>query len=86
MKSSLQFTLLSLGMRSTDSEEEPESGAKAITLASGLNGSFDLGMCYDLMKWLSLGLSYRFEITRITAWEDILSASNGVFVGLYFRF
>ena len=85
-ESSLQFTILSLGMRTVDSEEDEQPGAKPLTLASGLNASFDLGMCYDLFHWLSLGLSYRFELIRITAWENILSASNGAFVGLYFRF
>jgi hypothetical protein len=86
IKSWLKFTLLSLGMRTVDLEEDKEPGTKLLTPFSGLNGSFDLGMCYDLSGWLSVGLSYRFELTRISAWENVLSASNGGIFALYFRF
>jgi hypothetical protein len=86
LESSLQFTVLSVGQRTVDKEEEDQSEVKPLTLASGLNGSFDLGVRFDLVNWLSMGLSYRFELTRITAWEDVLSVSNSAVFGLYFRF
>ena len=86
MESSLQFSVLSVGSRSVDSEEDDQPGVKPLTLASGLIGSFELGLRFDPLNWLSLGLSYRFELTRITAWENVLSVSNSAVIGLYFRF
>jgi hypothetical protein len=86
VRTSLQFTLLSLGMRTVDSEEDPGPGVKFLTPVSGLNTSFELGIHYDPLRWVSLGLSYRFELTRITAWDDMLYASNGGFLELKFRF
>jgi len=69
-----------------DSVDDEQSGAKPLTFASGLNGSFNLGMHYNLFSWLSMGLSYRFELTRIMAWEDMLSVTNSAVLGMYFRF
>ncbi len=86
IESSLQFTMLSLGMRAVDSEEEDQSGTKLLSPASGLNASFNLGIQYNLFKWLSLGLSYRFDLIRITAWEELLSAGNSAFIELHFNF
>jgi hypothetical protein len=86
MATALQSNLLSLGMRSVDREEDDQSGTKLVTPASGLNATFELGLTVDPFHWFSLGLSYRFELTWITAWDDLLTVSNGGFLGLYFRF
>ena len=86
IESTLQSTIFSAGIRAVDSEEEDQSGTKPLTLASGLHASFDLGVGYDLFPWLSISLAYKFELTRITAWENILSSSNSAIIGLYFKF
>jgi hypothetical protein len=86
VESSLQFSLLSVGLRTVDVEEDDQSEVLPLTLASGLNGSFDLGMRYDPLPWLSIRVSYRFELTRITAWEDVLSATDSGVLGILFRF
>ena len=86
LESSIQLSLLSFGLRSVDSEEDDEPAAKLLSLASGLNASFELGMRYDPIHWLSIGLSYRFDLLRITAWEDLLTAGNGGFLELHFIF
>jgi len=44
LESSLNFTLLSLGFRSVDDEEDDQSNVKFLTLFSGLNLSFDIGI------------------------------------------
>jgi hypothetical protein len=82
----LQFTMLSLGLRSVDSEEDDEPGAKFLSPASGLNAAFELGLHYDPLPWLSVGLAYRFELLRITAWDDLLADSNGAIIALRFNF
>jgi len=86
VESSLQSTILSVGIRSVDSEEGDQSGAKPLTFASGLHASFDLGIYYDIFNWLSMGLNYKFEITRITQWENILSSSHNAIIDLRIKF
>lgn len=86
IKSSLQLTLISLGLRSVDSEEEDDALAKLLTPASGLNASWHLGMDFELVEWLSFGVAYRFVLTRVTAWDDLLVAGNGAWATLQFRF
>jgi hypothetical protein len=86
LESILQFSLLSVGLRTVDVEEDEQSEVLPLTLASGLNGSFDLGMRYDPLPWLSVRVSYRFELSRITAWEDVLSVTNSIILGILFRF
>jgi len=82
LESSLRLTVLSLGFRSVDSEEDDQSNVKPLFLISGLNASLDLGARYYLLNRLSLILAYKFEITSISAWEPLLSASNNLVIGL----
>lgn len=86
LESSLQFSVLSVGQRTVDHEEDDQPEAKALSLVSGLNGSYDLGARFDLINWMSIGFFYRFELIRITAWEDVVSASNSAVLCLYLRF
>ena len=85
-EASLQLTMLSIGMRTVDSEEDDQAGTKLLTPVSGLNASFNLGIGYDLLKWLSLGIHYRFDLVRVTAWEDLLSAGNSAIIMLHINF
>ena len=85
-EASLQVTMLSIGMRSVDSEEDDQAGTKFLTPVSGLNTSFNLGIGYDPLKWLSLGIHYRFDLFRVTAWEDLLFAGNSAIIMLHINF
>jgi hypothetical protein len=84
--SNLQLTVLSIGMRAVDAEEDDQAGTKLLTPVSGWNTSFDLGIGYDPLKWLSLGIHYRFDLVRITAWEDLLFAGNSAIMTLHINF
>lgn len=84
--SSLQFTLVSLGLRTVDREEDNQPEAKILSPLSGLNGSFSLTIEYDIFKWLSLNAGYRFDILRVTGWEDLIAAGNSGIAGVVFRF
>jgi len=86
MESSLQLTLISLGLRTVDSEEEDEAGVKLLSPFSGINASWHLGINYAPVEWLSLGVAYRYSLTRVTAWEDLLVAGNTGWATLQFRF
>ena len=85
-ESSLRFTLLSVGGRVIDNEEDDQSPARLLTLLSGLHSSFDLGARYYFISRLSVNLAYRFELTRISKWEPLFVASDNVIIGMTYRF
>jgi hypothetical protein len=82
VEASLGFSLLSLGFRMVDFEEEDVSPAKLLTLFSGANISAGLGARYFLTDDLSVKLAYRFHMTRISSWNPLLSVSDNVIVTL----
>jgi hypothetical protein len=86
LESSLRSTVLSLGLRMVDNEEDDQSLVKPLTLFSGLNCSFNLGARYYIFSRLSIKITYKFELTRISAWDPLLSASNNAIIGLTCRF
>jgi hypothetical protein len=86
LESSLRLTVLSLGIHIVDNEEDDQSAVKFLTLFSGLNSAFDLGARYYLFNRLSVKLVYKFELTRISAWEPLLSASDNLIFELTYSF
>lgn len=86
VESSLKMSLLSLGFRMVDSEEDNQSPVKPFSSFSGLNASLNFGIRYYLFKPLSMQVAYKFEFTRISAWEPLLSASDNLIIGLNYRF
>jgi hypothetical protein len=86
IESSLSFSVLSLGFRMVDSEEEDVSPVKILTLISGINLVFRFGPRYYLLDNLSIKAAYLFNLTRISAWEPLLSASDNVVFTLTYGF
>ena len=86
IEGTLDFNVLSLGFRIVDMEENDESPAKILTLISANNIVFTLGPRYYLLGNLSLKASYLFHLTRIDAWEPLLSASDNVIFTLTYGF
>lgn len=86
LKSSLRLNLLSLGQRTVDSEEDNQPRSRLLYPLNGLHVVFELGTGYDLLNWLSMGLSYRFELIRVTPWDEVLTAANGVLIELQVHF
>ena len=84
IESSLSMTVLSLGIRMVDFEEEDQSPAKLLTPFNGLNTSFDLDLRYYLFRHLSVKAGYKFECCRISAWNPMRSASDSIVIGLTF--
>jgi len=83
---SLRLSILSMGVRMVDEEEDDESPVRLLTLLSGTNASLRLGVRYHLLSSLSSKLSYRFDVTRISSWDPLLSASDNVLLGLTYEF
>ena len=82
----LDFNVISLGFRMVDEEETDESPAKILTLIAANNTVFTLGPRYYLFHNLSLKAAYLFHLTRISAWEPLLSASDNVVFSLTYGF
>lgn len=80
------MSLLSFCFRSVDREEDLESPAKLLPLNKELNGSFQLKGRYFIIKKLSVGGGYEFQLLRIAAWENILEAGDFFSIGLTYRF
>lgn len=86
IEGSLDFSVLSLGIRSVDTEESDETPAKILTLISGTNLNFKIGPRYYLLDNLSIKAAYLFHLTRISSWEPLLSASDNVVLTLAYGF
>ncbi|MBN1155647.1 hypothetical protein JXB12_12085 [candidate division KSB1 bacterium] len=78
IETSLNFDVLSLGFRMVDLEENDESPVKPLTLFSGTNGAFKLGIRYYLSHKWSVKASYLFAATRISSWEPLYAASDNL--------
>jgi len=86
IESGLKLTILSLGIRMVDSEDDDTSPANLLTFVTGLNSSFDIGIRYRLINHISLSLGYKFEYTRISAWDELSAASDNFIAGLSYHF
>jgi hypothetical protein len=86
IESSISTSALSFGLRMVDSEEDNQAPAKLLTLFSGLNSSFDLGIRYYLINSLSIKAGYKIELCRISAWEPLIAASDNLIIGLTYNF
>jgi hypothetical protein len=86
LESSVNLSILSLGFRSLDMEENDRSAVRFMTALSGMNSSLSAGFRYYLVHNLSLRLAYRFEFTRITGWEPLNAASDNIVVSVNYRF
>ena len=83
---SLRSSILSLGLRMVDMEEEEESPAKPLTVLSGTNASIRLGLRYYLWSDFSMKFAYRLQVLRISSWDPLLSASDDLLVTLTYKF
>ena len=86
IEGSLDFNVLSLVFRMVDMEENNESPAKILTLISANNVVFTIGPRYYLFDNLSVKAAYLFNLTRISTWEPLLSASDNVVFTLTYGF
>ena len=86
IEGSLDVSLLSLGFRMVDMEEDNESPVKLLTLFAGTNAIFSLGPRYYLAQNFSLKARYLFHLTRISSWDPLLSASDSFILTLTYGF
>ena len=86
VESYFSTTFLSLGFRTVDQEEDNQSPVNPLTMFSGVNSSFDIGIRYHLFKRLSVRFSYELDLVSISAWEKLISDSNNFMIGFNYSF
>jgi hypothetical protein len=91
IESSTYLSILSLGLRTPEfikpkeDEGEEESVAKLLTPFSGFNSFSSLGVRYQFHKSISMKLNYKFQLTRISSWDPLLSASDNIIFSLTYH-
>jgi hypothetical protein len=85
---SLKASVLSLGMRMFDVEEEvnDEKPVRLLPLTSGTRGSFSLESRYRIANRLSLNLAYEFQLLRLEPWDPLVSVSDNLLCGFSVEF
>lgn len=82
---SLRLNVLSLGFRMVDTEEKDVSLVKLLNAYSGAHASLRLGARYHLLGNLSIKIAYLLQVTRIRAWDPLVSASNQFVMGITYK-
>lgn len=85
---SLRSSLLSLGLRMIDLDEDvdEESPARLLAFPSGTNANLRLGLRYGLTDRISLDFGYELQVLRIGPWDPLLSASGNILAGFTVAF
>ncbi len=83
---SLGTNVFSFGGRFVNPENSDATFFKLLTLFSGLRFKSDVGLRYALTSNFSVRLSYRFELTRVDAWDYFISGSDMGVLSLNYGF
>jgi len=81
-----ESNVLSFGGRIVNPDDSDESFVKPLTPFSGLRFKSDAGLRYEVSSRLHVRLSYRFELSRIDAWDYFISGSDMGVLSLHYRF
>jgi hypothetical protein len=79
------LNLFGWGKRSINSQNNNEEAFKPISIISGLRGSTNILLRYNISDALLLKAGYRFEICQSTSWDYLLSASDNLIIVVSFR-
>jgi len=86
LEGSLNLSMLSLGFRMVDLEEDDQSPVKILTFLSGTDFGFKIGPRYYIKENLSLSAAYYFQLIRISSWEPLRSASDNITLSVTYGF
>lgn len=81
-----QTSVISLGGKLVDPESTNESMVKLLTIFSGLNANAGLGVSYRVTGGLVADASYRFDITRVNAWDFFISGNDNFILSISYGF
>jgi hypothetical protein len=82
----LSTNLISLGGKFIDPRDKENSMIKLLTVFAGTRFSTQYAVTYKLSDFLSVGGGYRFNVTRITAWDSLIFASDNFFLSATMKF
>lgn len=77
-----QCTALSMGVHSTNLNEGGSSPIKILTPLKGLDAEWQIGLSWLFAKSFGLSAGYRFDLTRVSAWDYFISADDNFIVSL----
>lgn len=90
LETNLRLNILSLGLQMPeimlDVGEEAGTTIKLLTPFNGLKTNFDIGSRFLIVKWLSVRLVYRLEITNITIRKQVSTVSDNLIGTLVIQF
>lgn len=81
-EAAMRLSVLSLGVRAVDPENDDASPVGLLTPLSGTNASVRLGVRARVNGHLSAVLSYGVHLLRIRSWDPLLSADDAIVAGL----
>jgi hypothetical protein len=85
-EASCQFSVLSLAFRMVDNEEDDKAPVDLLTLFSGIKGSFQSGFRFYPADHFSVKISYLYNFTRISKWDQLFTASDNLIFTLTYGF
>jgi len=77
-----QCTALSMVVHSTNSNDPGISPTKVLTPFKGLDAEWQVGASWLFAKSFDLSAAYRFDVTRVTAWDYFISANDNLIISL----
>ncbi|MGA3246423.1 MAG: hypothetical protein ABSE41_17520, partial [Bacteroidota bacterium] len=79
-------TLLSMGFHTVNSNSSSESSSKPLMPFKGVDADGEIAVSYQFMKSLNASIGYRFDVTRVSAWEYFIAADDNLIVSLSYAF
>jgi hypothetical protein len=86
MRAAAHTTLLSMGFHSVNSNNGNDSPTKLLTLFKGMDADGEIAVSYQLMEPLHASIGYRFDVTRVSAWEYFIAANDNLIISLAYVF
>ncbi len=83
---SSRLSVFSIAGRIVDPSESGASPVRLLTPLSGLNSTSELSLRYLLFQHVSIAVGYRLRVTRISAWNPILSGTDSFVAVLTYVF
>jgi hypothetical protein len=80
-----RLNLIGVGGRSVNTQDQSTRAFKPVSIISGLRGSMNILLRYDVGDVLLLKAGYRFEICQSSSWDYLVSASDNLVVVITYR-
>jgi len=86
VRAAAHLTLLSMGFHSINSNYSNDSRTKMLTAFNGVDADGEIGIFYSITESFGGSAGYRFNVTRVSAWDFFISANDNFIVSLSYGF